>query len=93
MSSEHVGEIHVAGGMELDGFYLDAHSDTMPEPFWSLLEWVAACAARTSVASLSSCSARGSKASAMRGSRADLRRLRALWTAVLRPARCRCAAM
>ena len=36
---EHVGEIHVAGGMELDGFYLDAHSDTMPDPVWSLLEW------------------------------------------------------
>ena len=34
-----VGEIHVAGGMELDGFYLDAHSDTVPEPVWELLEW------------------------------------------------------
>jgi uncharacterized protein (UPF0276 family) len=36
---EHVGEIHVAGGMELDGFYLDAHSDTVPDAVWSLLEW------------------------------------------------------
>src|SRR5450432_400735 len=36
---EHVGEIHVAGGMELDGFYLDAHSDTIPDAVWSLLEW------------------------------------------------------
>jgi len=34
-----VGEIHVAGGMELDGFYLDAHSDTVPSPVWELLEW------------------------------------------------------
>jgi uncharacterized protein (UPF0276 family) len=36
----HVGEIHVAGGMELDGFYLDAHCDTIPDPVWSLLEWI-----------------------------------------------------
>lgn len=34
-----VGEIHVAGGMELDGFYLDAHSDVVPDEVWSLLEW------------------------------------------------------
>lgn len=34
-----VGEIHVAGGMELDGFYLDAHSDVVPDDVWSLLEW------------------------------------------------------
>lgn len=34
-----VGEIHVAGGMELDGFYLDAHSDIVPAPVWELLEW------------------------------------------------------
>ncbi len=36
---DHVGEIHVAGGMELDGVYLDAHSDAVPEPVWALLEW------------------------------------------------------
>jgi len=36
---EHVGEIHVAGGMELDGFYLDAHSGAVPDPVWKLLEW------------------------------------------------------
>lgn len=35
----HVGEIHVAGGMELDGFYLDAHSDVIPAAVWRLLEW------------------------------------------------------
>jgi uncharacterized protein len=37
---EHVGEIHVAGGMELDGFWLDAHSDGLPPPVWELLDWV-----------------------------------------------------
>jgi len=36
---EHVGELHVAGGMELDGFYLDAHSGPVPPPVWALLEW------------------------------------------------------
>jgi uncharacterized protein (UPF0276 family) len=34
-----VGEIHVAGGMELDGTYLDAHSDVVPDSVWALLEW------------------------------------------------------
>lgn len=36
----HVGEIHLAGGMELDGFYLDAHRGTTPAPVWRMLEWV-----------------------------------------------------
>lgn len=36
---EQVGEIHVAGGMELNGFYLDAHSNTVPDAVWTLLEW------------------------------------------------------
>lgn len=35
-----VGEIHLAGGMEMDGFYLDAHRGTTPEPVWELLEHV-----------------------------------------------------
>jgi uncharacterized protein (UPF0276 family) len=35
-----VVEIHVAGGMELAGFYLDAHSGATPQPVWSLLERV-----------------------------------------------------
>ncbi|MBB1060738.1 DUF692 domain-containing protein [Marilutibacter spongiae] len=39
LDMRHVGEIHVAGGMELDGFYLDAHSDVIPEAVWHLLEW------------------------------------------------------
>ncbi len=35
---DQVGEIHVAGGMMLDGVYLDAHSDTVPDAVWALLE-------------------------------------------------------
>lgn len=35
----HVGELHVAGGMELDGFWLDAHSGAIPEAVWTLLDW------------------------------------------------------
>jgi uncharacterized protein len=37
---DRVLEIHVAGGMEQDGFYLDAHSGPVPEPVWELLEAV-----------------------------------------------------
>jgi uncharacterized protein (UPF0276 family) len=33
----HVREIHLAGGMEVDGFYLDAHSGVVPEPVWQML--------------------------------------------------------
>jgi uncharacterized protein len=33
-------ELHVAGGMEFEGFYLDAHSGASPPPVWDLLEWV-----------------------------------------------------
>jgi uncharacterized protein (UPF0276 family) len=35
-----VFELHVAGGMEFEGFYLDAHSGISPEPVWNLLDWV-----------------------------------------------------
>jgi len=35
-----VVELHVAGGMEYEGLYLDAHSGPSPEPVWELLEWV-----------------------------------------------------
>jgi uncharacterized protein (UPF0276 family) len=35
-----VVELHVAGGMEFDGLYLDAHSGPSPEPVWELLDWV-----------------------------------------------------
>jgi uncharacterized protein len=38
----HVGEIHLAGGMELDGFYLDAHDGPCPEALWPMLDWVLA---------------------------------------------------
>lgn len=37
---DRVLELHVAGGMEFEGFYLDAHSGPSPEPVWELLEWV-----------------------------------------------------
>jgi uncharacterized protein (UPF0276 family) len=33
---ERVWEIHLAGGMELDGFWLDAHSGAIPDPLYSL---------------------------------------------------------
>jgi uncharacterized protein (UPF0276 family) len=81
---EHVGEIHVAGGMELDGFYLDAHSDAVPEPVWALLEWT-----------LPRCPNVGGVTFELFGSwfesvgdariRADLRRLRRLWAEAARP--------
>jgi uncharacterized protein (UPF0276 family) len=35
---DNVVELHVAGGMEHDGFYLDAHSGPLPDELWSLLE-------------------------------------------------------
>jgi len=40
LNLDHVVEIHVAGGLEYEGFYQDAHSDTSPEAVWKLLEWV-----------------------------------------------------
>lgn len=36
----HVVEIHVAGGIEWEGVYLDAHSGACPPEVWSLLEEV-----------------------------------------------------
>jgi uncharacterized protein len=38
----HVVEVHLAGGNELDGTYLDSHSGRCPEPVWELLAQVAA---------------------------------------------------
>jgi len=38
---DRVIEIHIAGGATHDGFQLDVHSKTTPEPVWELLEWVA----------------------------------------------------
>jgi uncharacterized protein len=38
---ERVWEIHVAGGMDLNGYWLDSHSDTVPEPVLDLAaEWI-----------------------------------------------------
>jgi uncharacterized protein len=36
----HVLELHVAGGLEVDGFYLDAHSGPLPPELWDLLDAV-----------------------------------------------------
>ncbi len=36
-----VREIHIAGGAELDGFYVDAHSGAPPQEVWELLDEVA----------------------------------------------------
>jgi len=35
---DRVWEVHLAGGFELDGFYLDAHSGAIPEPLRALVE-------------------------------------------------------
>ncbi|MEN3332784.1 MAG: uncharacterized protein V7641_2149 [Blastocatellia bacterium] len=40
LNLDQVVEIHVAGGLEYEGFYHDAHSDTSPPEVWELLEWV-----------------------------------------------------
>lgn len=40
LNLENVVEIHVAGGLEDDGFYQDAHSGTSPPAVWELLERV-----------------------------------------------------
>jgi uncharacterized protein (UPF0276 family) len=36
----NVREIHLAGGMEVDGFYLDSHSGAVPAPVWALLDQI-----------------------------------------------------
>ena len=35
-----VREIHIAGGMEVSGFYVDGHCGAPPEPVWDMLEQV-----------------------------------------------------
>jgi uncharacterized protein (UPF0276 family) len=35
---ERVWEVHLAGGMELDGFWLDAHSGAIPDPLFAICE-------------------------------------------------------
>jgi uncharacterized protein (UPF0276 family) len=37
---ERVWEVHLAGGMELDGFWLDAHSGAIPDPLFAICETV-----------------------------------------------------
>ena len=36
---QQVVEVHVAGGLEHEGFYLDTQSGPVPEPVWELLDW------------------------------------------------------
>lgn len=36
---ERVIEIHLAGGVEYDGYYIDGHSGPVPDEVWSLAEW------------------------------------------------------
>jgi uncharacterized protein len=40
LNLDRVLEIHLAGGMEQDGFYLDAHSGPVPQDVWDLLDAV-----------------------------------------------------
>jgi hypothetical protein len=37
---DRVVQVHVAGGTSRDGFLMDVHSTTVPEPVWELLEWL-----------------------------------------------------
>jgi uncharacterized protein (UPF0276 family) len=39
---DRVIEVHIAGGAEREGFLMDSHSERVPEPVWSLLEYVVA---------------------------------------------------
>jgi uncharacterized protein (UPF0276 family) len=40
LNLDAVVEIHVAGGMQFDGMYLDSHSGPVPRSVWSLLDAV-----------------------------------------------------
>jgi uncharacterized protein (UPF0276 family) len=37
---DRVVEVHLAGGKFVDGFLLDGHCSTVPEPVWTALEWL-----------------------------------------------------
>lgn len=38
---DRVWEIHLAGGMEVDGYWLDAHCGAVPQPVWEIAaEWI-----------------------------------------------------
>jgi uncharacterized protein len=43
MPLDRVWEVHLAGGSELDGLWLDAHSSTVPEPLCELAAQVLPC--------------------------------------------------
>jgi uncharacterized protein len=37
---DRVWEVHLAGGFEMDGFWLDAHSGAIPDPLLEIARWV-----------------------------------------------------
>ena len=37
---ERVWEVHLAGGFEMEGFWLDAHSGAIPDPLLEIARWV-----------------------------------------------------
>jgi uncharacterized protein (UPF0276 family) len=40
LNLEGVGEIHLAGGLEMAGMYLDGHDGPCPPEVWAMLDWV-----------------------------------------------------
>ena len=75
---DRVVEVHVAGGARRDGFLMDSHSERVPAPVWSLLEYVVARAPHLSgiVYELLDETAPGV---GEQGIAEDLRRARSIW--------------
>jgi uncharacterized protein len=75
---DRVGEIHIAGGSEMGGMYLDSHAGPSPEPVWELLDVVLPRAANVAGVTFefhdSYFPVMGAE-----GVRAELRRARAAW--------------
>lgn len=46
---ERVVEVHLAGGIQREGRYIDSHTRPVPEESWALLEWLAPRAALRAV--------------------------------------------
>jgi uncharacterized protein (UPF0276 family) len=76
----HVVEVHVAGGNELDGTYLDSHSGACPEPVWELLAQVAGAAPNLRAVTFEMHASYYSQLGP-RGILAELDRARRTWTA------------
>lgn len=73
-----VGEIHLSGGMEMDGFYIDAHDGPCPDDLWPMLDWVLARAPNVGgvVFEVFNTNFPDMGAAALAG---ELRRARAIW--------------